>query len=297
MTSTDKPANNQNAPAVAGWLHVYSGKVRDLYESVDPSLSHLILVVASDRVSAFDHVLEPAIPGKGTHLTSLTNWWFDRLDVPNHVSHEVEIPAEVAGRATIAKKLQMFPVECVVRGYISGSGWKEYQTTGEVCGVKLPEGLTFGGKLPEPIFTPAYKAPMGEHDENITLERVVELIGPDDAAALRDLSIKIFKQASELAEKAGLILADTKFEFGIDPATGEIVLGDEVLTPDSSRFWSRAAWERGERKESFDKQIVRNWLADNWNQIGQPPVIPAEIVAQTAAKYAELVERLTTEVA
>jgi phosphoribosylaminoimidazole-succinocarboxamide synthase len=257
----------------------------------------LILVVASDRVSAFDHVLEPAIPGKGRHLTSLTNWWFDRLDVPNHVSHEVEIPAEVAGRATIAKKLQMFPVECVVRGYISGSGWKEYQTTGEVCGVKLPEGLTFGGKLPEPIFTPAYKAPMGEHDENITFERVVELIGPDDAAALRDLSIKIFKQASVLAEKAGLILADTKFEFGIDPATGEIVLGDEVLTPDSSRFWSRAAWERGERKESFDKQIVRNWLADNWNQTGQPPVIPAEIVAQTAAKYAELVERLTSEVA
>ena len=297
MTSTDKPANNQNAPAVAGWLHVYSGKVRDLYESADPSLSHLILVVASDRVSAFDHVLEPAIPGKGTHLTSLTNWWFERLDVPNHVSHEVEIPAEVAGRATIAKKLEMFPVECVVRGYISGSGWKEYQSTGEVCGVKLPEGLTFGGKLPEPIFTPAYKAPMGEHDENITFERVVELIGPDDAAALRDLSIKIFKQASELAEKAGLILADTKFEFGIDPATGEIVLGDEVLTPDSSRFWSRAAWERGERKESFDKQIVRNWLADNWSQTGEPPVIPADIVNQTAAKYAELVERLTTEIA
>jgi phosphoribosylaminoimidazole-succinocarboxamide synthase len=285
------------AVEIPGWLHVYSGKVRDLYESADPSLSHLILVVASDRVSAFDHVLEPAIPGKGTHLTSLTNWWFDRLDVPNHVSHEVEIPAEVAGRATIAKKLEMFPVECVVRGYISGSGWKEYQTTGEVCGVKLPEGLTFGGKLPEPIFTPAYKAPMGEHDENITFERVVELIGPDDAAALRDLSIKIFKQASELAEKAGLILADTKFEFGIDPATGEIVLGDEVLTPDSSRFWSRAAWERGERKESFDKQIVRNWLADNWDQTGEPPVIPADIVNQTAAKYAELVERLTTEIA
>ncbi len=285
------------AVEIPGWLHVYSGKVRDLYESAEPSLSHLILVVASDRVSAFDHVLEPAIPGKGRHLTSLTNWWFDRLDVPNHVSHEVEIPAEVAGRATIAKKLEMFPVECVVRGYISGSGWKEYQSTGEVCGVKLPEGLTFGGKLPEPIFTPAYKAPMGEHDENINFERVVELIGPDDAAALRDLSIKIFKQASVLAEKAGLILADTKFEFGIDPATGEIVLGDEVLTPDSSRFWSRAAWERGERKESFDKQIVRNWLADNWNQTGQPPVIPAEIVAQTAAKYAELVERLTSEVA
>lgn len=285
------------AVQIAGWNHVYSGKVRDLYESTDPALSHLILVVASDRVSAFDHVLEPAIPGKGKHLTTLTNWWFDRLDVANHVSHEVEIPAEVAGRATIAKKLEMFPVECVVRGYISGSGWKEYEQTGEVCGVALPAGLTFGGKLPEPIFTPAYKAPMGEHDENISFERVVELIGPDDAAALRELSIEIFKQASALAEKAGLILADTKFEFGIDPATGEIVLGDEVLTPDSSRFWSKTAWERGERKESFDKQIVRNWLAENWNQTGEPPVIPADIVAQTADKYAELVERLTTEIA
>ena len=296
MTNTDKPANNQIAPAVAGWVHVYSGKVRDLYESTDPALDHLILVVASDRISAFDHVLEPAITGKGAHLTKLTNWWFDRLDVPNHLSHEVAVPAEVAGRATVAKKLEMFPVECVVRGYISGSGWKEYQQTGEICGVKLPEGLTFGGKLPEPIFTPAYKAPMGEHDENITFERVVELIGPDDAASLRELSLSIFRRASELAEKAGLILADTKFEFGIDPATGEIVLGDEVLTPDSSRFWSKAAWDRGERKESFDKQIVRNWLAENWDQTGEPPVLPAEIVAQTAAKYAELVERLTSEV-
>ncbi|MEY4980921.1 MAG: hypothetical protein RL174_259 [Actinomycetota bacterium] len=292
----DASMSSTGAIEIAGWNHVYSGKVRDLYESTDPALDHLILVVASDRISAFDHVLEPDITGKGAHLTTLTNWWFDRLDVPNHTSHEVEIPAEVAGRATIAKKLEMFPVECVVRGYISGSGWKEYQQTGEICGVKLPEGLTFGGKLPEPIFTPAYKAPMGEHDENITFERVVELIGPDDAVSLRELSLSIFKQASALAEKAGLILADTKFEFGIDPATGEIVLGDEVLTPDSSRFWSKAAWERGERKESFDKQIVRNWLADNWDQTGEPPVLPAEIVAQTADKYAELVERLTSEI-
>jgi phosphoribosylaminoimidazole-succinocarboxamide synthase len=184
-----------------------------------------------------------------------------------------------------------------VRGYISGSGWKEYEAEGTVCGIKLPEGLHFGGKLPEPIFTPAYKAPMGEHDENITFERVVELIAIDNAVALRDLSIKVFKRASELAEQAGLILADTKFEFGIDPATGQITLGDEVLTPDSSRFWSKAAWERGERKESFDKQIVRNWLAENWNQQGNPPALPAEIVEQTAAKYAELVERLTSEVA
>ena len=282
---------------IDGWNHVYSGKVRDLYESVNPKYAHLILVVASDRVSAFDHVLEPAITNKGKHLTTLTNWWFDRLDVPNHISHEVEVPAVVAGRATIAKKLEMFPVECVVRGYISGSGWKEYQETGEICGIKLPEGLHFGGKLPEPIFTPAYKAPMGEHDENITFERVVELIGQTHAEQLRDLSLHVFNRASDLAEHAGLILADTKFEFGIDPETNLITLGDEVLTPDSSRFWSRAAWDRGERKDSFDKQIVRNWLADNWNQEGTPPALPAEIVEQTSAKYAELVERLTQEVA
>jgi phosphoribosylaminoimidazole-succinocarboxamide synthase len=285
------------AQTIAGWKHVYSGKVRDLYESVDPKLNHLILVVASDRVSAFDHVLEPAIPNKGKHLTTLTNWWFDRLDVPNHTTNEVAVPAEVAGRGTVAKKLEMFPIECVVRGYISGSGWKEYEAAGTICGIELPEGLHFGGKLPEPIFTPAYKAPMGEHDENITFEQVVEIIGADNAAALRDLSIKVFNKASALAEHAGLILADTKFEFGIDPATGEITLGDEVLTPDSSRFWSKSAWDRGERKDSFDKQIVRNWLAENWNQQGTPPVLPDTIVEQTSAKYAELVERLTQEVA
>ena len=282
---------------IAGWHHVYSGKVRDLYESNDPNLSHLILVVASDRVSAFDHVLEPAIPNKGKHLTTLTNWWFDRLPVENHVSHEVPVPEEVLGRATVAKKLEMFPIECVVRGYISGSGWKEYQDKGEICGVELPEGLTFGGKLPKPIFTPAFKAELGDHDENISFEKVVEIIGLDNAERLRALSLEIFNKASELAEHAGLILADTKFEFGIDPATGNTVLGDEVLTPDSSRFWSKAAWDRGERKDSFDKQIVRNWLAANWDQTGEPPVLPAEIVAQTQDKYAELVERLTSEVA
>jgi phosphoribosylaminoimidazole-succinocarboxamide synthase len=281
---------------ISGWHHVYSGKVRDLYESDDANLSHLILVVASDRVSAFDHVLEPAIPNKGKHLTTLTNWWFDRLPVENHVSHEVPVPKEVAGRATVAKKLEMFPIECVVRGYISGSGWKEYREKGEICGVELPEGLTFGGKLPQPIFTPAFKAELGDHDENISFEKVVEIIGLNNAERLRALSLEIFAKASELAEQAGLILADTKFEFGIDPATGRIVLGDEVLTPDSSRFWSKAAWERGERKDSFDKQIVRNWLADNWDQTGEPPALPAEIVSQTQAKYAELVERLTQEV-
>ena len=277
-----------------GWHHTYSGKVRDLYESDDQNLAHLILVVASDRVSAFDHVLEPEIPNKGQHLTTLTNWWFEQLVIPNHLSDEIAVPKEVAARGTVAKKLEMFPIECVVRGFISGSGWKEYEANGEICGIKLPAGLEFGAKLPEPIFTPAYKAPMGEHDENITFEKVIELIGIDNANAIRDLSLQVFKNASALAEKAGLILADTKFEFGVDPATGEITLGDEVLTPDSSRFWSKAAWERGERKDSFDKQIIRNWLADNWDQVGEPPKLPKEIVAQTADKYAELVERLSS---
>jgi phosphoribosylaminoimidazole-succinocarboxamide synthase len=282
---------------IDGWKHVYSGKVRDLYESVDPALSHVILVVASDRVSAFDHILEPEIPGKGKHLTALTNWWFDRLAVPNHVDNSVAVPAVVAGRATVAKRLEMFPIECVVRGYISGSGWKEYQEHGTICGIALPEGLTFGAKLPEPIFTPAFKADLGDHDENISFERVVELIGEENAARLRDLSIRIFNRASDLAEHAGLILADTKFEFGIDPATGETVLGDEVLTPDSSRFWAKSSWDRGDRKDSFDKQIVRNWLAANWDQTGDPPRLPDEIVRLTADKYAELVERLTSAVA
>lgn len=278
---------------IQGWHHVYSGKVRDLYESDDPNLSHLILVVASDRVSAFDHVLEPEIPNKGKHLTALTNWWFERLDIANHASHEVSVPDSVSDRATVAKKLDMFPIECVVRGYISGSGWKEYQASGEICGVKLREGLGFGDKLEQPIFTPAFKAELGEHDENISFERVIELIGEQNANDLRSLSLRIFNQASDLAEQAGLILADTKFEFGVDPQTGEITLGDEVLTPDSSRYWSKSAWQNGERKESFDKQIVRNWLAENWNQIGKPPTLPKQIVEQTAAKYAELVERLT----
>lgn len=283
------------AQEIAGFKHIYSGKVRDLYEPENND--ELLLVVASDRVSAFDHVLEPGIPNKGKYLTQLTNWWFDRLPTPNHVSHELPVPPEVAGRGAICKKLDMFPIECVVRGYISGSGWKEYQQSQTICGIKLPEGLTFGAKLPEPIFTPAYKAPMGEHDENITFEKVEELIGKDNAAKLRDLSLQVFKTASDIAEKAGLILADTKFEFGVDPATGEITLGDEVLTPDSSRYWSKSAWMQGERKDSFDKQIVRNWLAENWDQTGTPPKLPNEIVEATAAKYAELVERLTSSVA
>ena len=279
---------------IPGWHHVYSGKVRDLYESDDASLSHLILVVASDRISAFDTVLSPEIPNKGEYLTSLTKWWFDRLDVPNHLSQEMAVPEEVAGRAMVCKKLEMFPVECVVRGYISGSGYKDYLATGEICGNKLPEGLAFGDKLPEPIFTPAFKAELGDKDENITFERVVELIGQDNADSLKRISLEIFSKASELALKAGLILADTKFEFGINPANGEITLGDEVLTPDSSRYWSQEAWLAGDRKDSFDKQQVRNWLAANWDPTSgtNPPELPLEVVEQTTSKYAQLISLL-----
>ena len=279
---------------IPGWHHVYSGKVRDLYESEDATLSHLILVVASDRISAFDTVLSPEIPNKGEYLTSLTNWWFDRLDVPNHISLEVPVPEEVAGRAMVCKKLEMFPIECVVRGYISGSGYKDYLATGEICGNKLPVGLAFGDKLPEAIFTPAFKAELGDKDENITFERVVEIIGEDHAQALKKLSLDIFTRASELASKAGLILADTKFEFGINPANGEITLGDEVLTPDSSRYWSKEAWDQGDRKDSFDKQQVRNWLAANWDPASgtNPPELPIEIVEQTSSKYAQLISLL-----
>jgi phosphoribosylaminoimidazole-succinocarboxamide synthase len=194
----------------------------------------------------------------------------------------------------IAKRLEMYPIECVVRGYLSGSGWKEYQQTGEVCGIELPAGLGFGDRLPHPIFTPAFKAPQGEHDENISFEETIEIVGPKIAEQLRDLSISIFIEASRLAEKAGLILADTKFEFGNDPRTNLMTLGDEVLTPDSSRYWDKALWEQGVRDQSFDKQIVRNWLAANWDQNGTPPALPAEIVKLTAAKYAELEHKLTT---
>jgi phosphoribosylaminoimidazole-succinocarboxamide synthase len=280
--------------AIAGWHHVYSGKVRDLYEADDSNLSHLILVVASDRVSAFDRILEPEIPNKGAYLTRLTNFWFEKLSVPNHISNEVPVPQEVLGRAMVCKKLEMFPIECVVRGYISGSGYKDYLATGEICGNKLPEGLKFGDKLPEPIFTPAYKAELGEHDENITFEKVVEIIGEENANALKALSLEIFSKASAVAAEVGLILADTKFEFGIDPKTNQITLGDEVLTPDSSRYWSQSAWDAGDRKESFDKQIVRNWLAANWDPISdtKPPALPQEIVEQTSAKYAQLIELL-----
>ncbi len=322
-----------------GWTHVYSGKVRDLYrpeagsgtEAGDPSTSSgtepssgtkpgsgteagdRMLVVASDRVSAFDHVLAPGIPGKGELLTTLSLWWFDQLagadggrGIPNHLTGE-RAPAAVAGRAMIVRSLEMLPIECVVRGYLTGSGWKEYHAEGTVCGIPLPAGLQDGDRLPEPIFTPAYKAPMGEHDENISFAQTEELVGAQRAAALRDLSLEIYRRAAAVAEAKGLILADTKFEFGVDPSTssgtaessgtGGLVLADEVLTSDSSRYWDASAWASGttpaERMASFDKQIVRDWLAANWGQIGTPPELPAEIVERTAAKYRELLEKLT----
>jgi phosphoribosylaminoimidazole-succinocarboxamide synthase len=242
--------------------------------------------------------LEPAIPGKGAILTELSRWWFSELDsVPNHLAPESEwsvVPAELADRAMLVEKLEMFPIECVVRGYLSGSGWVEYQQTQSVCGVPLPAGLSDGDRLPHAIFTPAWKAPLGQHDENITLERAAELVGLDNANALRDLSIAIFERASTIAESKGVILADTKFEFGSNDA-GEITLADEVLTSDSSRYWDAAIYASGDRTASFDKQIVRNWLKANWDGSGDtpPPPLPADIVEQAAARYRELVDRLT----
>jgi phosphoribosylaminoimidazole-succinocarboxamide synthase len=279
---------------IPGWRHLYSGKVRDLYASQDPADTR-ILVVASDRVSAFDFVLSPGIPDKGALLTTLSRWWFAQLDFPNHLV-EGELPDAVADRAMLAQSLEMLPIECVVRGYITGTGWAEYQQSGTVCGIPLPSGLENGDRLPEPLFTPAYKAPMGEHDENITFERVVELVGAERAAELRDASLAIYSTAAAIAEQHGLILADTKFEFGTD-ADGTLRLADEVLTSDSSRYWDAATWETGstpsERMASFDKQIVRDWLAANWDKQGEPPALPDEIVERTADRYRELITRLT----
>lgn len=276
-----------------GWSHVYSGKVRDLYEN--PDQPGRMLVVASDRVSAFDHVLEPGIPGKGELLTRLSLWWFGQLaGVPNHLVTELPTGAEAPPpNAMLVRHLDMHPIECVVRGYLAGGGWLEYEATQSVCGVALPTGLRNGDRLPQPIYTPAWKAPLGEHDENISFERTVELVGQATAAALRDASLDVFARASAIAESRGVILADTKFEFGTDPATGELTLADEVLTSDSSRYWDAAAYQSGDRTASFDKQIVRDWLAANWDRTGAPPTLPPEIVEQTAARYRELVARLT----
>lgn len=287
-----------DAPDLPGWTHAYSGKVRDLYVPFGQDLATAprILVVASDRISAFDHVLEPVIPNKGELLTRLSTWWFEQLPVPNHLrepdSTTPNNPTEVQSRSMLVANLDMFPIECVVRGYLSGSGWLEYQETQTVCGVPLPSGLRNGDRLPVPVYTPAYKAPVGEHDENITFERTIELIGEADARSLRDLSLDIFTRATDLAAERGVILADTKFEFGRDRETGIINLADEVLTSDSSRYWDAESYALGEREQSFDKQIVRNWLIAHWDKHGTPPTLPRDIVEQTTNRYRQLIERL-----
>ena len=299
-----------DAPQLDGWVHAYSGKVRDLYvpapevgpdgtTAAAPTLADAehLLVVASDRVSAFDHVLEPGIPGKGAMLTQLSLWWFDQLDVPDHLvdptTAPVSVPAAVRDRAMLVRPLDMFPVEAVVRGFLVGSGWLEYEQHGTVCGLTLPEGLRNGDRLPEPLYTPAFKAELGEHDENISFERTVELVGAETAASIRDLSLETYRRAAAVAEARGVVLADTKFEFGADRVTGGITLGDEVLTSDSSRYWDATASAEGDRTASFDKQIVRNWLRDHWDGEGAPPALPADVVERTAARYRELLERLT----
>ncbi|MEV6668624.1 phosphoribosylaminoimidazolesuccinocarboxamide synthase [Streptomyces sp. NPDC051162] len=282
---------------VPGLVHLHTGKVRDLYRDEAGRL----VMVASDRQSAYDWVLPTEIPDKGRVLTQLSLWWFDRLTdlVPNHVlSTELPAgaPADWEGRTLICRSLDMAPVECVARGYLTGSGLAEYRQTRTVCGLALPEGLTDGSELPSPIFTPATKAEVGEHDENVSYEEVARQIGAETAAQLRQTTLAVYGRARDIARDRGIILADTKFEFGFD--NGELVLADEVLTPDSSRFWPADEWQPGRAQPSFDKQFVRDWLtspASAWDRHGElpPPPLPPEVVERTRAKYVEAYERLT----
>lgn len=294
------------APAaeLPGWHHVYSGKVRELYVPGDPQDTGKVLVVASDRISAYDHVLSTEIPDKGRVLTQLSLWWFSQLDgIANHVlaaDTDGGVPAEVAGRAMICRKLDMYPVECIARGYLTGSGLAEYRQNQTVCGLSLPGGLVDGSPLPEAVFTPSAKAEVGEHDENIDFAAVVSAVGQDTAEELRAQTLDIYRRAEAIARERGIILADTKVEFGADPGTGAITLGDEVLTPDSSRFWDAATWEPGRAQPSFDKQFVRDWLtspASGWdrNSDQQPPPLPDDVVDHTRQRYVEAYERLTGE--
>ena len=280
------------------------GKVRDLYD-----LGDKLLLVATDRISAFDYILEDEIPHKGAVLTQLSCFWFELLDgvVENHLisSDVADLPEQfqpyadyLRGRFMLVKKADMFPAECIVRGYLAGSGLKEYQKQGAVCGIQLPEGLVNSSKLPEPIFTPSTKAEIGDHDENISYERLVEIIGEDDASQLRDLALKVYTTARDHAAERGVIIADTKFEFGLDPDTGRIVLADEILTPDSSRFWPADQWRPGHPTPSYDKQYVRDWLTSagsGWDRASgeNPPALPDSVVAATAARYAGAYRRLT----
>ncbi len=295
------------APALPGYTHEYSGKVRDLYRAPDGAL----LFVASDRISAYDWVLPTTIPDKGAILTQLSLWWFDQLAdlVGNHVL-STDVPTAVEGRAMLCRALSMFPVECVARGYLTGSGLVEYRATGQVCGVALPDGLVDGDRLPEPIFTPATKADLGDHDENVDFAAVVATVGETDAQELRRLTLAVYGRAEAVARDRGLILADTKLEFGRptgDDVRGTgagtevgILLADEVLTPDSSRFWPAEAWQPGRPggQPSYDKQFVRDWLtspASGWDRHSgeAPPALPSEVVEGTRALYVQAYERLT----
>lgn len=286
-------------PELPGWRHVYSGKIRDLYAPLD-GRDDVVLVVASDRISAYDHVLATEIPDKGRVLTQLSLWWFERLDgIPNHVlaaDAAGGVPAAVEGRAMICRRLAMYPIECIARGYLTGSGLLEYRASGTVCSLPLPSGLVDGSPLDPALFTPSAKAEVGEHDENITYDAVVTMVGDDAAAQLRALTLQLYTRAESIARERGIILADTKVEFGLDPVTGRITLGDEVLTPDSSRFWDAALYAPGQTQPSFDKQYVRNWLtsdASGWDRTSEPPVLLDDVVERTRARYVEAYERLT----
>ena len=286
--------------ALPGYAHVYSGKVRDLYAPLDGSGSprdDRLLLVASDRLSAFDFILETPIPDKGAVLTQLSLWWFEQLQdlVPNHVV-STDVPAEVAGRAVLVRRLEMLPVECVARAYLTGGGLREYQADGHVSGVRLPEGLVDGSRLPEPVFTPSTKAPVGEHDQPMPYADVVAAVGEQTAARAKDLTTRILARGNEIAAERGILIADTKVEFGV--SDGELVLADEVLTPDSSRFWPADQWEPGHTQPSFDKEFVREWLtsaASGWDKASgaPPPALPGDVLERTRAKYVEAYERLT----
>lgn len=283
-------------PRIPGYRHVYSGKVRELY--VPEGDGGRLLIVASDRISAYDHVLASTIPDKGRVLTALSLWWFEQVAdlVPNHVI-STDVPDAVAGRAMLCERLDMVPVECVARGYLTGSGLADYRASGEVCGVRLPPGLVDGSRLPEPIFTPATKAALGEHDENVDFAHVERLAGAGVAADLRRLTLAVYERGERIARERGIVLADTKLEFGRRP-DGTLVLGDEVLTPDSSRFWPLDAWRPGRAQPSFDKQYVRDWLtspASGWDRASgaPPPALPDDVVARTRDRYVEAYQRLT----
>ncbi|WP_079202654.1 phosphoribosylaminoimidazolesuccinocarboxamide synthase [Pseudomonas sp. CC6-YY-74] len=285
-------------PATLSLKKIYSGKVRDLYEIDDKRM----LMVATDRLSAFDVILAEPIPDKGKILTAISNFWFAKLAglVPNHFTGDkvedvvsaAELPL-VEGRAVVAKRLKPVAVEAIVRGYIAGSGWKEYQNSGTVCGIQLPAGLQEASKLPQPIFTPSTKAAVGDHDENISFEQCATIIGDELAAQVRDTSIALYSAAVEYAATRGIIIADTKFEFGLDE-NGTLTLMDEVLTPDSSRFWPADSYVEGKNPPSFDKQFVRDWLeSTGWNKEPPAPAVPAEVAQKTADKYREALTRLT----